>query len=309
MVPKRLLSVLISALPLLTTSAAEAAISLCVDVRAPAADLEGLRKLVRAEIGKHPSHHTVESDCRSSLAVELFDTMGARYLTAQIDREVPVRFAIKEPLDLGERVSDAVRLTLHNDPVYLTEDITHYNKLQRLGHSVGVHGRFAFRVEIFEALSRGGTNAVFAPGAAIGLTRGSGHWQVLGRAYFGGSPGAIPGTDRALQVITGLDGGLSFEVLEKAFASPYVAACAGAQFLRFGGREQANGARVDHVNHLGVTASLRLGVRMFRWHTFDLDVFTQGYLPLFITRDADGALFSDGGLYTPSVQAGIGVGF
>lgn len=306
---RALVSLAILTLGSLWARAALAEIPLCIDVRAPAADLDGLRKLVRSEVDRHPSHKTATAECRSSLAVELFDAAGARYLTAQIDREVPVRFIIKDPLELGERVAEAVKLCLHNDPVYLTEDITHYSKLQRLGRSIGVQGRSSFRMEFFEAISRAGTNAVFSPGVALGLTRGSGHWQVLGRAYLGGWPAGVPRTDRALQVITGADGGLTFELLEKAFASPYLSACLGVQYLRFVGREQPMDKRAAFVNHLGVSASVRLGARFFRWNRFDLDLFAQGYLPFFVTKDVDGSLFGEKGLYTPSVQLGLGVGF
>lgn len=288
---------------------AAAEISICVEVRAPAADLAGLRRLVESEIARHPSHHQVESGCRSHLLVELFEAGGARYLTAQLEHEVPVRFALRDALDLGDRLTEAVKLVLHNDPVYLTEDITHYSKLQRLGHSIGALGRFHPRVEIFEAISRGGTNAVFAPGAAFMLARGSGNWEAFGRVYLGGWPVKPSGADRALQVTTGLDAGLTFELLENAFASPYFSAALGAQFLRYAGRAQATTERTSYLHRLGLTASLRAGVRLFRWSSFDLDLFAQGYLPLFLTRDADGAVFGENGLYTPSLQLGIGVGF
>jgi hypothetical protein len=235
--------------------------------------------------------------------------MGARYLTAQIDAEVPVRFPVREPAELGERVAEAVKLTLHNDPVYLTEDITHYSAVQRLGHSIGVRGKTTFRLELFEAISRGGDKAVYAPGLALGITRGSGNWQVLGRLYGGSWPVRTPGTEPALQLVTGADGGLTFELLEKAFASPYVSACLGVQFLRFVGREHVGDAKLAGVNHLGLAGSIRAGVRVLRWTSFDLDLFAQGYLPLFVTRDADGALFGDKGVYTPVLQLGIGVGF
>lgn len=307
--PHGLFFIVVCVLALLWPRRAAAEIPLCLDVRAPATEADGLRRLVRVEVDRHPSHRVVSSDCRSSLAVELFDAAGARYLTAQIDHEVPVRFVIKDPIELGERVSEAVKLCLHNDPVYLTEDITHYDKLQRLGHSIGVRGRTTFRMELFEAVSRAETNAVFSPGVAFGVTRGSGYWQVLGRGYLGGWPASAPRTERALQAIAGADGGLTFEPLEKAFASPYVSACLGVQYLRFVGREQPMDTRVAFVNHLGLSASARLGVRFFRWNHFDLDLFAQGYLPFFVTKDVDGSLFGEGGLYTPSLQLGLGVGF
>jgi hypothetical protein len=308
-VARRLTVLALAALSLLLSRTAAAEVALCLDVRAPAAEIQGLRKLVEVEVGRHPSHRLSTDGCRSTLEVELFEAAGARYLTARIDREVPVRFILKEPLELGDRVSEAVKLCLHNDPVYLTEDITHYSAVQRLGLSLGVRARTNIRLELFEVTARGGTNTVFAPGMALGMTRGSGNWQVLGRLYFGSWPAAVPGTDRALQAIAGIDGGLTYEFLEKDFWSPYVSACLGGQFLRYGGRELATDTKLAHVNHLGLAASARAGVRFFRWHGFDLDVFAQGYLPLFVTRDADGALFGDQGLYTPSVQLGLGVGF
>jgi hypothetical protein len=296
------------ALCLLLPRVARAEIPICAEVRAPAAERGGLEKLLKSEIARHPSHRLVESGCRATLVLELFEASGARYLTAQLDQEVPMRFPIRDAADLGDRVIDAVRLVLHNDPVYLTEDITHFSSLQRLGHSIGVAGRWQFRLEIFETISRA-PNAVFTPGLAVGATRGSGNWQVLGRLYGGGLPASVEGTSRMLQLDVGADVGLTYELFEKAFASPYLSGCLGGQFLRFAGRQKATDKSLLYQGRLGLTASARAGVRFFRWHAFDLDVFVQGYLPLFLTRDPDGLLFSDAGLYTPSLQAGVGVGF
>jgi hypothetical protein len=305
---KALRALLAIFLLLLVPEAAWAEIPICAEVHAPAAEKAGLEKLLKSEIARHPSHRQVESGCRSTLVVELFEAGGARYLNAQLDQEVPVRFPVRDAADLGDRVIEAVKLVLHNDPVYLSEDITHFSKLQRLGHSVGVAGRWQFRFEIFEALTRA-PNATTAPGLAFGITRGSGNWQVLGRLYGGGLPGGVEGMNRQLQIFTGADAGLTYEFLEKDFASPYVSACLGAQFLRFSGHKTAKAENLVYQSRLGLTASARAGVRFFRWHSFDLDLFVQGYLPLFLTRDPDGLLFSDAGIYTPSLQAGLGVGF
>lgn len=304
----KILVALLAALCLLFAREARAEIPICAEVRAPAAEQAGVTKLLKSEIGRHPSHRLVESGCRSTLALEVFEAGGARYLTAQLDQEVPMRFPIRDAADLGVRLAEAVRLVLHNDPVYLTEDITHFSALQRLGHSIGVAGRWQVRLEIFETLSRA-PNPVFTPGLAVGATRGSGHWQVMGRVYGGGLPASVAGMDRMLQIHAGVDAGLTYEFLEKAFASPYVSACLGAQFLRFAGRQKSTDDHLLYQGRLGLTTSARAGVRFFRWHAFDLDLFVQGYLPLFLTRDPDGLLFSDAGLYTPSLQAGLGVGF
>jgi hypothetical protein len=288
---------------------AAAAIPLCVEVRGPAPELAGLRKLVMSEVARHPSHEVVASGCRSSLDVELFEAGGARYLTAQMEHEVPVRYLVREPADLGDRVSDALRLALHNDPAYLAEDVTHLNELQRLGRSITVWGRWMFRVELFEMATAGGTNAVFTPGVGLMMTRGYENWQVFGRLYAGGKPDATPGPLRDLPFAAGFDGGLSYELWDKSFASPYVSTGLGVQYLYFSGPDGAHKKQAAYASLAGVALSVRLGVRFFRWHAFDLDLFAQGYLPVSTATDVDGVLFGDAGGYTPSVQAGLGVGF
>ncbi len=219
-----------------------------------------------------------------------------------------MRFAIEAPVELKARLEEAIRLVLHNDPVYLAEDIAHLSAVQRFGQSIIVRGRFIFRMELFETISAGeqrghGARAGPRPDARLGSLAGP--RQVLWR----GSPTSVTGTDRALQAMAGVDGGLTYELFDKAVWSPYVSGCAGVSFVRYIGREQAQSAQVSHLNDIGATLSARVGVRFFRWYNFDLDLFAQGYLPLYITKDVDGALFSEAGLYTPSLQIGLGVGF
>ena len=69
------LAVALGVLSLARAAAAE--IPLCVEVAAPAADLEGFRKLVRIEITRHPSHRVVEADCRSHLRIELLEAASS----------------------------------------------------------------------------------------------------------------------------------------------------------------------------------------------------------------------------------------
>jgi hypothetical protein len=292
----------------LASAPAAAEVTLCVEVRAPAADVEGLRTLVRTEVERHPSHVVVEADCASSLHVELFDAAGVRYLTAQIDREIPVRYAVSDPSELADRLAEGLSLVLHNDPVYLAEDITHYSEAERLAHSIGVAGRSTWRVELIQMIAPGGGNAAFATGAGFSMTRGSGNWQVMARVYLGGWAMDPDGTDRTLQVFTGADAGLTYEFLDRASWTPYLSACGGLQFLRYAGREKPGDTGLAFVNQIGVDLSARAGFRFFRLNDFDLDVFVAGYLPLFKTKDVDGALFGDG-IYTPSLQIGVGVGF
>lgn len=282
---------------------ARAEVTVCVEVQAADEEMPGLRKLVLGEMGHHPSHRVVERDCRSRLLVEVFEAAGVTYLTARIDQGVPVRYAIKD--DLAQRLSEGLSLVLHNDPVYLAEDITHFSAVQRIGHSLLAGGHNRYRLEVFEALSRG-PNAAFATGGAFTFTRGSGHWQVMARAYVAGWPGGIKGTDRVLRILAGVDAGLVYEVSALSHTSFYVGAGFGLQFLRFEGREAEV---LSVVNQVAFVFQTRLGVRFFRYNDFDCDVFLAGYVPLHKTVDADGRLFGEEGLYTPSIQLGFGVGF
>ena len=77
-------------------------------------------------------------------------------------------------------------------------------------------------------------------------------------------------------------------------------------FLRYAARDE--GGALVAAQHVGAALSARGGVRLFRASRFDLDLFAQAYLPLFMTNDEDGALFRKP-TYTPTVQLGIGVGF
>jgi hypothetical protein len=306
---RKIVALAVALLGLLLAGGAAAAVPTCLEVIAPAEDLASFRKLVRTEVDRHPSHQVVEADCRAHLRVELIEVAGTRFLTAQIDREVPARFAVKDPVDLAGRLDDAVRLVLHNDPTYLAEDVAHMDALQRFGQIILVRGHLTFRLELFGALSRSGTGAVSVPGIALGVTRGSGHWQVLGRLYGGGVPGSTPGAEQALQVLAGVDGGITYELFDKASWTPYVSGCAGVQFFRYAGREKATDTNLTYVNDAVPTLSARVGARFFRWYSFDLDLFAQGYVPLSLTKDVDSGFFGGPGLYTPSLQLGLGVGF
>jgi hypothetical protein len=296
---------------LVVAAPALAQVPLCVEVRAPEAEAAGIRKLVLSELARHPSHPVVESGCTSRLLVEVFEAAGTRYLTARIGEEVPVRYAVKDDRDVETRLVEALSLVLHNDPVYLSEDITHYSEWQRLLHSVGKRGRNAYRFEVFEAMSRDGNGPVFVPGGAFSVTRGSGSWQVMARVYAGGLPAGTEGDRRKLRAIAGADAGITYEFLEKASWSPYLAAAAGVQYMRFEGMvpDGAGGRARDSIDEIGAVVSGRAGVRFLRWHDFDIDLWVAGYLPLFNTNDPDSTLFGSSGLYTPSMQAGIGVGF
>jgi hypothetical protein len=295
---------------LLFASAAAAQVTTCLVISAPAGEREGFEKLVRSEIARHKTHSIVDgSGCRAHLRVELFQTAGSRYLTAQMDSEVPARFAVRDAAELTAHLEEAIRLVLKNDPIYLAEDITRLNALQRFGQAVLLRGRSSFRFELFDAVSRDERGPTTLPGIGFHLARGSGNWQIALRLYGAYSFDRGEHGDAALEVLAGADGCLVYELYDKEFWTPYGGACAGVQYFQFVGREHAGAPTAARAHDVGIAPALRLGARFFRWHSFDLDLFAEGYLPLSPAQDIDGVLLSSKGLYAPSVQVGLGIGF
>ncbi len=290
-----------------TTATVRAAVPLCIEVQGE--DAEGVRKLVLAEVGHHPSHAVATEACTSTLRVELFKAAGQLQLTARIDQEIPVRYPIEDPRDLPRRLSQGLALVLGNDPAYLSADIAHMSAAERLRHSLLVTGENTYRVELFQTISRA-PNAVFAPGAAFAFTRGSGHWQVLARAYLGGWPGAVSGSERVLRVLAGVDAGLTYEVSARANTSFYVSSGVAFQFMQFEGLlRPADKGSGDTMNALLFGVQARIGVRFLRFADFDCDLFVAGHLPFYAAHSEDSPLFGEKGVYTPSLQLGFGVGF
>jgi hypothetical protein len=286
-----------------------AAVPTCVDVDADDSKVApGLDKLVRAELARHPSHALVADGCRSTLVVQLFDVGGARQLTVRLGDGVPVRYGIGKDDSLAERVSEAMSLVLGNDPVTLAEDVTRLSAIERASHAMAVQGVNIWRFELYESSYRTGSGAAFAPGGAFGVTRGAGHWQVLGRLYFSGWPNAPEAGRPLLKLAAGADAGITYELSATASATGYFSLGLGLQFTRFEGRSGATG-EVDTLDSFAPHAFGRLGVRMFRLCDFDFDLFAAGYLPMKATRQDGSAVFPEEGRYTMSAQIGVGVGF
>jgi len=287
-----------------------AAIATCLAVEAddPKA-APGFEKLVRVELARHPSHAHAKSDCRASLVVQLFRVGGTQQLTMRLDENVPIRFTIGKGDSLPSRVSEAMSLVLGNDPVTLAEDVTKLSAIERASHAMAVQGVNIWRFELFEAMYRTGSGAAFAPGGAFGVTRGAGHWQVLGRLYFAGWPND-PEEDRpVLKVAAGADVGITYELSALASATGYFSFGLGLQFMRFECRAAELDGEVDTLDEFAPHAFGRIGVRMFRLYDFDFDVFAAGYLPMKATRQDGSTVFPEEGRYTMSAQLGVGVGF
>lgn len=291
---------------LLFAGAAHAETLLCLALKAPEKEQAGFEKLVREVVGHHPSHRLVNEGCASRLQLELFDLSGVRYLTARINQEVPVRFPVKDDDELADKLSTALSLVLGSDPVYLAEDISRYNAVQRAAHSVLKRGHNTFRLELFQGLGRSTDGVAFAPGGAVSLARGADHWQVYARVFFSGWPTQPTGPATLLRVNTGGDAGLAYEFSELGAVSFYLAAGFGLQYQRYDGlMTPGDPSSLEHRNDWGPTFHARAGLRLFRLTDFDLDLFATFYLPLY-RPDVDTALSR---FYPITAQAGIGVGF
>jgi hypothetical protein len=279
-------------------------------VRTEASDKDGFEQLVRSEVGRHPSHHVVEKDCQSRLRVELFRTHGTRYLTVQLDGEIPDRSTLNQDSEVGPKLSESVSQVLGNDPMHLSEDPSKWSAMERASRSVLVRGANSYRLELFEVMARTDQNVAFAPGLGIGYARGADQWQVAARLHLAGDPTGISGSARALRLAAGMDVGVLWHASRRATTSGYLGAGAGLTALRFAGLLAPN----DRDSVMDVTAfrpvvNLRAGVRFLRMYDFDADAFVQGSIPLWATKQVDDELWGKSGVWTPMLQVGVGVGF
>jgi hypothetical protein len=272
---------------------------LCLETRADS-EPAAFARLVQNELAHHPTHALVQEGCESKLLVELFSVAGVRYLTARVGQEVPVRFAIKSPRDLEDKLSDAIAQVLQHDPVYLTEDITRLNAVARTAASVVRHGVNVYRLEIFEVAGQGGRNAVTASGGAFAVVRGAEHAHVFARLEGAGSPRGIKDGDVVLRLLVGGDVGFAWEASPRENVSFYIGPGLGLHFLQF------DGQGAPPIGSMLVSVLVRSGVRFLRFTNYDVDVFVQGHLPIGKTSDPDSMLVD---AWTPYAQLGVGVGF
>ncbi len=290
---------------------ARAQIPLCVQVQAPEAEREALTKLVHAELGHHPSHRPVEAGCRAHLAVELFSVAGQWQLTARIDQEIPVRYQVPSPKELSGKLKQALSLVLHNDPIYLSEDIAHYSAVKRAAHSVLVRGTNSYRVELFQDVIpiAGRDQVALAASAAFSVTRGSGHFQVYARVFAGGWPDEVIEANRVLRATAGASGGLTYELSALSATTFYASAGLGLRYMRFEGNLPGTASELVSIDVVRPTLDARIGARFFRLYDFEIDLFAGASLPWWPTDDVDVKLFGAHGAWTPAIQVGVGVGF
>jgi len=299
---------------LLVATAAWAQVPLCVQVEASGTDQEGLRALVLDEVAHHPTHRVVglgpdATGCQARLYVELFTLDDARFLTARAAGAVPLRYAVPDAEALDRRVREAVARVLGTDPVLLAEDVTRLSAFQRAARSILKEGHTRWRVELVEALIRSRPDPSFTTGVGFGVTRGSGHWLAAVRAYVTGNPQGPLAEQRVVRTLSGLDAGLTWEASDRGTWSFYAHAGLGVQLLDVVADPSPVTFGADHLLEVGGVLQSRVGVRFLRHTDADVDLFVAGYVPMYLTNDQDNPVYGEGGLYTPSLQVGLGVGF
>lgn len=304
---RRVIPLLLLVLALLRVErSAQAAVPLCVTVESSDSG-DDLDRLVRDELGHHPSHQLVAEGCPSTLRVELLRVAGLRYLTARIEGQVPMRYAIKSAAEIPERLSEALRLVLGHDPVYLLEDTSRYNAVQRTALNLLKRGTTRYRFSIFETLAGTGRNPAFATGGSFELSRGIDHVQVFLRMHGAGASGDASTDTRLMRFLAGLDLGFLYETSARGNATFYLGPGLGLLAMQVRGFvDGMEGRGAESALKLDGAFSGRVGLRFLRQHNFDLDVFAIGYLPLTNAQDVDSVLPR---AYTPSLQLGMGVGF
>jgi hypothetical protein len=242
--------------------------------------------------------------------VEIFRTANTRYLTVQLEGEVPERATLAKEEEPAGKLAGAISAVLGTDPVHLAKDPTKWSAFERARRSVLVRGMNTYRLELYETLMRTDENLAIAPGIGLGFARGADQWQIHARLHLATSPAQIVGNERALRLASGLDVGLLYEYSRRAPTSGYLGAGVGAVLVRLEGLvDPADRATRTTVDGMGVTANLRAGLRFLRLYDFDAELFTQLSIPVFATRETDDPLFGEDGVYTPFLQIGVGVGF
>ncbi|MGC4092957.1 MAG: hypothetical protein QM756_34740 [Polyangiaceae bacterium] len=221
-----------------------------------------------------------------------------------------MRYVLESERELVPRLSEGMSRVLGNDPAYLAEDPERLSGGERAVRAVLVHGTNSYRLAFFEAIARTDTGVAFAPGVALEMARGAGHFAIFARTSFGFNLATLRGDERSLKLLAQAEAGVYYDAAPRADTSFYAGLSAGALLLRFEGRVDPADARSNEsVTAVGAMLSPRAGVRFLRTTDFNFDLFAALVAPIFATRNADAQLFGERGAYTPLAELGFGVGF
>jgi hypothetical protein len=285
---------------------AAAQVTTCVAVSAQREDVKQLERLVRSEVARHPTHVVVDDGCRTHLDVEVIEVKEGRFLTGRIGSQVPYRVRIEGKNGLVAALEELLSVVLHNDPVTL-EGPRRQSWLTGSLDQLRRKGTNLYGAEVFEWAAIVGGRARQMPGVALRLRREVGAWQVGLRLS-----GALwPEPMRSGQLEPALDIAAHAEVAAFTSAladvSAYASALVGVEHQRFRGPAPYLGeGAYGTASATGLSFGLRGGVEVLRTADMRFDLFVQGLLPVFVTKDDDGGVMHQ---WVPSAMVGGGIAF
>jgi hypothetical protein len=287
-------------------ASAQGMVATCVKVIASRDDRGDLERLVKSEVGRHPTHVVADKDCRAHLEVELIEVKEGRFLTGRIGSQVPHRVRIDGKDGLMAALDELLRVVLHNDPVTL-EGPRRQSWLSGSVDQLRRKGQNLYGAEVFEWIALVGGNPCQMPGFALRLRREAGSWHVGLRLS-----GAIwPSQMRQSEIDPAMHVAAHAEVAKFASAlsdvSAYASALVGVEHQRFRGPAPLLGDGAYGTAHAtGLSLGLRGGVELLRTTDVRFDVFVQALFPVFVTKDDDGGVMRQ---WVPSAMVGGGIAF
>ena len=283
---------------------ARAALPTCVDVQVSGRSEPGLLRLVQLELDRFPSHQRVERGCSARLTVEVMDVGGERVLTARVDGEVPFRTEVHRG-GLVKAVAQALRVVLHNDP----RDLRGPRERGWLGERLAelrLEGQNYYGLEFAQTMALVGGEVQSLGGAAVTARREAGRFALGVRVS--GASSFNPGGPR-LQLTQQFLAHVELIAYSNA-SEPYAyfaALTGGFELQRFRGPSPWDDAPGLHTAQAsGLSATLRVGIELFRLHDMRAGAFAQADSPVFASHDIDDGVVDQ---WIPSLALGIGVAF
>lgn len=283
---------------LVGTARAQGPTSTCVEVSGSAEP--DLRRLVMAELDRHPTHRAAEADCTSFLRVELLTVGSDRYLTGRINTQVPHRETVEE--DIARTVERLLRVVLNNDPLRLRGPRD--EGWLRAGIGALKNGRMLYGIEAFQlmALLEG---AESMPGLAILVRREVARWHLAARASFA-SRFADAGPDLHLTSHLGVQVHIMWFTDPHSDFSFYLGGLGGLEHHRFEGPSPVEDGAERTASATTFGLGVRLGLELFRTTDGRFDLFAQGVAPVSASTDVEQEVVD---AWMPSLSIGAGIMF
>jgi hypothetical protein len=299
-----LIGLLAGALLTMFAGPAAAQLRTCVHVEPGKTDADGLARLVKSDLDRHPTHRAATEDCQAELTVELID-LGAqneKWLTGRINTQVPYREKVGAD-GIGPAVQRLLTVVLNNDPLILKGPEAN-TWLRRQGRALERRSVMHIGGELYELAARLRSSFAMLPGAAIVVRREVSALHVGARLGGAFNPGSDP--DR-LQLRAQFDA----QIEAALYAAPsentslFGSALLGLVHQRFEGPAPLDGpSATGTATSTGLSLGLRGGVETMRTADVHLLAFLQLTLPAFISKDIDHGVVDQ---WMPSLALGAGV--